>query len=162
VNALSQRFFTLRSFFICACRCPLTSVNDKTFWGHGWIGNFNELKPDGAAALLERPAWPVASVNTHDMPPFAGFWQARDLDERQRAGLLTTDDAGNELRRRETLLRAFQSFLDDDGYVKRFSGCGRSLCSVFSLFARQSVSHGLNKPGGRVVGRKVIKHSKHG
>ncbi len=39
--------------------------------------------PDAADALAPVPAGALASLNTHDLPPFAAFWEA--LDERVRA-----------------------------------------------------------------------------
>jgi len=35
----------------------------------------------------------VASVNTHDMPPFAAFWRGLDIDDRVRQGLLDAEGA---------------------------------------------------------------------
>jgi 4-alpha-glucanotransferase len=76
-----------------------------------------ELKPDRAAALPDPPATSVASINTHDMPPFAGFWQGDDLRERERAGLLSADDADKGAHERKTLLDTLQAFLQSIGYI---------------------------------------------
>jgi 4-alpha-glucanotransferase len=46
------------------------------------------------------PASAVASLNTHDMPTFAGFWGALDIDERVELGLLEPEQAGAEHTRR--------------------------------------------------------------
>lgn len=35
----------------------------------------------------------LATANTHDMATLAGFWAARDIEERARVGLIETDDA---------------------------------------------------------------------
>src|SRR5205085_1675658 len=37
-----------------------------------------ELQPDPGAALPDPPAMAIASINTHDMPPFGGFWKGHD------------------------------------------------------------------------------------
>jgi len=64
-----------------------------------------------AEAPVERPAPnTVASFGTHDLPTFAGWWQARDLDEQQSSGQLAPEDdavlrAGRE-RARAALWRA--------------------------------------------------------
>jgi 4-alpha-glucanotransferase len=42
--------------------------------------------------LRKVPTAAVASINTHDMPPFAAFWQGLDLQDRLALGLM--DDAG--------------------------------------------------------------------
>ncbi|UCF39143.1 MAG: 4-alpha-glucanotransferase [Acidobacteriota bacterium] len=58
------------------------------------------------------PSGMVASINTHDTPSFAAFWNGLDIEDRQQMGLL--DEAGvaaeQEGRRqlREALLRYFQ------------------------------------------------------
>jgi len=79
-----------------------------------------ELKPDGTSALPEPPASSIASVNTHDMPPFAGFWQGRDIDERCNSGLLARESLDDEYRGRDKLRMALRHFLNaealpDDG-----------------------------------------------
>ena len=51
-----------------------------------------ELTPNPQRALPPVPAEVVASFNTHDMPPFARFWQGLDIQDRQDMGLL--DQAG--------------------------------------------------------------------
>lgn len=45
----------------------------------------------------------VASINTHDMPTFAGFWRAHDVDERRALSLLDDEGATEELRNRDQL-----------------------------------------------------------
>jgi len=52
-------------------------------------------RPDATDALAPVPAGALASLNTHDLPPFAAFWEA--LDERVRAVLVES------LRRRGLL-----------------------------------------------------------
>jgi 4-alpha-glucanotransferase len=53
------------------------------------------------------PTDEVASVNTHDMPPFAAFWQGLDLQDRFELGLM--DEAG--LRRERQNLQTVKSSL---------------------------------------------------
>lgn len=57
-----------------------------------------EAHPD-TPPLQTPPAASVASINTHDMPTFAAWWAAKDVDDRVEMGLL--DDAGAQ-RERET------------------------------------------------------------
>jgi 4-alpha-glucanotransferase len=42
----------------------------------------------------------VASINTHDMPPFAAYWEGRDIDSRVALGLLDEPTADQERRNR--------------------------------------------------------------
>ena len=51
-----------------------------------------EIRADEKQPLRDVPESTVASVNTHDMPPFASFWSGADLDDRFDLGLL--DEAG--------------------------------------------------------------------
>jgi len=64
-----------------------------------------EVERDEGVARLHRPAPPsvVASVGTHDMPTFRGFWEALDVDDRVELGWLGEDEAGREryLRQQE-------------------------------------------------------------
>jgi 4-alpha-glucanotransferase len=66
-----------------------------------------EARPD--APLVPPPAASVASINTHDMPTFAAWWAAKDVDDRVAMGLL--DAAGAE-RERETRERMKRGIVD--------------------------------------------------
>ncbi|PWC36536.1 4-alpha-glucanotransferase [Azospirillum sp. TSO35-2] len=51
-----------------------------------------ERTPDGGFKPPgEYPAGSMATVSTHDLAPFKGFWTGRDLDWRQRLGLYPDD-----------------------------------------------------------------------
>lgn len=75
-----------------------------------------ELKPDGMSALPEPPASSIASVNTHDMPPFAGFWRGRDLEERRDSRLLPRERLDDEYQARDKLRMALCRFLQADAH----------------------------------------------
>lgn len=64
-----------------------------------------EAKPDEDLAPTPQS---IASINTHDMPTFAGFWSGRDIDDRVEQGLL--DDRGAE-RERTTRARMRESLI---------------------------------------------------
>lgn len=49
----------------------------------------------------------VASLQTHDMPPFADWWRGSDIDRRLKLGLLSESAARRELRAREQLRAAW-------------------------------------------------------
>jgi 4-alpha-glucanotransferase len=70
-----------------------------------------EIQPDRGAALPEPPASSIASVNTHDMPPFAGFWGGRDLEERAAASLIPPEKRDDEQASRQRLRDAVVHFL---------------------------------------------------
>ncbi len=62
-----------------------------------------EARPDPDRPLREAPESTIASVNTHDMPPFAAFWGGLDLDDRKDLGLMTgeTLEAERAVRQRQ-------------------------------------------------------------
>lgn len=73
-----------------------------------------------ASAEADRPLRPipegsVASVNTHDMPTFAGFWRGRDIDERVEQGLLGEHEAARERDERQRLCDAVARHVAGDG-----------------------------------------------
>ncbi|HVR44896.1 MAG TPA: 4-alpha-glucanotransferase [Thermoanaerobaculia bacterium] len=55
------------------------------------------------------PRGSVASLNTHDMPPFAGFWEGMDIAERARHGHV--EDVEEEERKRRATTESLESFL---------------------------------------------------
>jgi 4-alpha-glucanotransferase len=75
-----------------------------------------EAKPPAGAndkPLSDPPAQSVASINTHDMPTFAGWWSGKDIDDRVTQGLLDQVGARRENDTREEMRRALvQSLVD--------------------------------------------------
>lgn len=60
----------------------------------------------------------LATANTHDMPPLAGFWSGRDIELRRAAGELEDNEAVICARReRETTKRAILERLAADGVL---------------------------------------------
>jgi 4-alpha-glucanotransferase len=68
-----------------------------------------ELQPD--RRLREPPARTVASLNTHDMPTFEAFWQARDVDELHSLGFFSPEDVRRERERRQAIRRDLEAEL---------------------------------------------------
>lgn len=60
--------------------------------------------------VREAPRNSVASLNTHDMPPFAGYWSGRDLEERHRLGQMP--DVERERQQRKETTEAFADFVE--------------------------------------------------
>lgn len=71
-----------------------------------------EARPDARRPLPAVAADSVASLNTHDMYPFAAWWEGEDIEQRRELGLLDPREAGEERRRRhavrEGLIRLLQ------------------------------------------------------
>jgi 4-alpha-glucanotransferase len=77
-----------------------------------------ELQPQYQAALTEVYPGSVASLNTHDMPPFAAFWQGLDIHDRVELGILDDRMAEEERRRRKTLLDSAVQYLRNTGRLR--------------------------------------------
>ncbi|HET7433231.1 MAG TPA: 4-alpha-glucanotransferase [Thermoanaerobaculia bacterium] len=75
-----------------------------------------EMKPQ-QPPLGMPPRASVASVNTHDMPTFAAFWNGHDIDDRVKQGLLDERGAAQERDTRATMRRELTEFLDGDARV---------------------------------------------
>ena len=70
------------------------------------------------------PAAAVASLNTHDMPTFAAFWNGLDAELRHELGLLTEAEVGEQRAARAVLARSLAEHLRradqlDHGLVDR-------------------------------------------
>jgi len=74
------------------------------------------LDPDGG--LREIPPASVASLNTHDMPPFAGFWQGLEIERWQALELITEAEAKTRTEDRHAAKRALVRFLMQHGYLR--------------------------------------------
>ena len=70
-----------------------------------------EVAPNRRKALPVPPVDSLATLNTHDMPPFAAFWDGLDIQDRVELGLLDEAGAIHELDNRSRLRSALQSFL---------------------------------------------------
>ncbi|HII40786.1 MAG TPA: 4-alpha-glucanotransferase [Thermoplasmata archaeon] len=64
------------------------------------------------------PAGAVASVNTHDMPPFAAYWSGADIDVRAAAGLFPKDKVAAEHERRAAIRDRVVRTLTRDGWLR--------------------------------------------
>jgi 4-alpha-glucanotransferase len=67
------------------------------------------------AAVRPAPRGTMASLDTHDTPPFAAHWEGADIDLRERLGLLEPDDVQREHAARAGLRDAVLAFLRDRG-----------------------------------------------
>lgn len=76
-----------------------------------------ETEPRAEEVLHEVPDDVVASVNTHDMPPFAGWWAARDVDEGLDLGLLDAVEADEARAQRDSVRRGIIDLLVARGHL---------------------------------------------
>ncbi|HVA01062.1 MAG TPA: 4-alpha-glucanotransferase [Terriglobia bacterium] len=97
-----------------------------------------EAAPQKKKALPTPPVDSLATLNTHDMPPFAAFWDGLDIQDRVELGLLDEAGAINELNNRSRLRSALLRFLCE--------GEGSSLVDVL----KASIKH-LGSSRSRMV-----------
>ena len=77
-----------------------------------------EVPSDANAALADPLPASVASLNTHDMPPFAAFWQGLEIGRWQALGLVTEAEARDRMEERHMAKRNLVRFLERSGYLK--------------------------------------------
>ena len=70
-----------------------------------------ELISDSNEPLHHVPVHAVASLNTHDMPPFAAFWHCDDIRYRYELGLINKKTVRKELKERRILKNNIKQFL---------------------------------------------------
>ncbi len=87
-----------------------------------------ELQP-GDQPLREPPARCVASLNTHDMPTFEAYLQARDVGELHSLGFFTEEEVRQERERRREIRRALEGALGAGGDPAMLRGCLESLAA---------------------------------
>jgi alpha-1,4-glucan:alpha-1,4-glucan 6-glycosyltransferase/4-alpha-glucanotransferase len=76
-----------------------------------------EAQPDPDAALPPAPATSVASLNTHDMPPWAAYFTGADLAVAHDIGWLADDDVAAAETSRDALRAALRAFLGREAYL---------------------------------------------
>jgi 4-alpha-glucanotransferase len=94
-----------------------------------------ELTPKTAAWPEARPM-AQASLNTHDMPPFAAYWEGHDIDERAALGIADARYAEVERRERAQVRRIVERLLRRHGRLRGAS----STASVLEACVRAIAS----------------------
>jgi 4-alpha-glucanotransferase len=77
------------------------------------------LSPASGRPLAGIPKACVACMNTHDMPPFASFWNGLDIEERVALGFLDPGEAVREKAARAAVGKALRKFLRQKGRLPR-------------------------------------------
>lgn len=78
-----------------------------------------ELTGDPRAAVRPVFSNAVASLNTHDTPPFAAFWQGLDIKKRLELGFLDAAGAQKEQQAHQALREALGTFLREKGLINQ-------------------------------------------
>jgi 4-alpha-glucanotransferase len=111
--------------------------------GHGlrrmYVGQF-ELRQSADEPLGPMVPRAAASLNTHDMYPFAAFWWALDVPDRQRLGVLEPDMAQGEEQHRGTVRGALLEHLRRGGEVGASEDGEAEACAVLVALLRRLAS----------------------
>lgn len=78
-----------------------------------------EVTPNTKRPLPSPRVDSVAALNTHDMPPFAAFWEGLDVQDRVDLGLLDVEGASVEMLNRSKLKNGLVNFLGVNGSTER-------------------------------------------
>lgn len=97
------------------------------------------LQPDRARAVAEPPAQAVASVNTHDTPTFASFWEGKDIDTRVALGHTSPQEAEAERAGRGPLKEAVIGYLQDHHVLGEATRTADVLGGALNLAASSDV-----------------------
>lgn len=97
-----------------------------------------ETNPEKGPTLRHVPATTVASVNTHDMPQFAAYWQELDVQDRLAMGLLSESQAQQECQRRQRLRQQLVQFLNERGWLDAPDPTGQQVLQACQAFLAAS------------------------
>jgi 4-alpha-glucanotransferase len=94
------------------------------------------LRPDPERPMKPIPSGSVASLNTHDTPLFAAFWQDKDIEDRIDLGLLDEEGARREGIAREARKQALLTYLRKKGLLRKRIVLGSVLGACLSRLRR--------------------------
>lgn len=86
-----------------------------------------EAAPDRYEVLEPVPDDTVASINTHDMPPFAAWWRTYDIRLGEELGHVDEDEAAADRAERATIRRHLAALLESEGLVPDGTEAPRAL-----------------------------------
>lgn len=82
----------------------------------------------------------VASFNTHDMYPFAAYWQAIDIPDREDVGLLNEESASAERAKRAEAVARLVEFLSRRGFTPADESVDAVMDATLQFLGRSDAS----------------------
>ncbi len=110
---------------------------------HGILGMYVsqfELPSHPGAPIPVPDRFQVATLDTHDTPTFAAWWQGLDVDLRQRLGFLDEAEAEADRNRRATDRRAVELALREAGLLPGDADEGAARDGVLRLLGRSDAA----------------------
>jgi 4-alpha-glucanotransferase len=89
--------------------------------------------------LIPRNA--ITGLNTHDMAPFASFWEGTDIGKKVELGILNGENIGAEEKTRRAVKNALNGFLRRRGYVGKSDRGTRAALKACLSFLSDSRAH---------------------
>jgi 4-alpha-glucanotransferase len=83
-----------------------------------YVLQYEAMGNDPAQPLPPPPLQSVASLNTHDMPPFRAFLEGLDIEDRLKLHFLDAEGVSNEERQRATINDSLIRFLRESGLLR--------------------------------------------
>ncbi len=122
-----------------------------------------ETEPEPTRALRPAPAACVASLNTHDLFPFAAYCQGLDIAYRRARGFIDPDDADHEHRERMATIDNLRRFFVHKNLLPEHdtspSMLLRACLAFLSLSPAQIVLINLEDLWGRNPTAKCARHA---
>ena len=85
---------------------------------HGLYVAQYEVPEEADGGLRDVPSDCVASLNTHDMPPFSAFWQGLEIERWAAIGLISEAESKIRIEGRHAAKRNLARFLLQRGYLQ--------------------------------------------
>lgn len=108
---------------------------------HGMYVVHYELADNSRKGLSPIPRNSVVSLNTHDMPPFAAFWQGLDIEQRLAVGHIRKADAQREGKDRRAVKEILTNFLQDKDWLKEPAMDVQTVLKACLAFLSASQAH---------------------
>jgi 4-alpha-glucanotransferase len=102
---------------------------------------YYELADNAARTPRNIPSNCIAALNTHDMAPFAAFWEGSDIREKISSGLLSEKESAADKEDRRTTKTALTNFLKNNNYLqKEDNGTGAALKACLAYLSASEAS----------------------
>ncbi len=108
---------------------------DRHHFHRMYVAQF-ALRHDPHHAVVVPPKTAAASINTHDTPTFAAFWEGSDIDDRVALNHLDEADAPGERDNRAALREAVKTFLRNNNLLTEEDDTQAVLRALLKLLGR--------------------------